>query len=84
MHSAGDQLTYYRLVERLGETHREIWQAVDTRDERAVSIKVLPHLADPECACLRIEPRVNRDGIRFTTEPVESFNVAGCFDPPNS
>jgi serine/threonine protein kinase len=46
MHSAGDQLTHYRLVERLGETRREIWKAVDTRDDRAVSIKVLPHLAD--------------------------------------
>lgn len=46
MHSAGDQLTHYRLVKRLGETHREIWRAVDTRDDRAVAIKVLPHLSD--------------------------------------
>ena len=46
MHRAGDQLTHYRLVERLGETHREIWQAVDTRDDSAVALKVLPHLAD--------------------------------------
>lgn len=46
MHSAGDQLTHYRLVKRVGETHREIWRAVDTRDDRAVAIKILPHLAD--------------------------------------
>jgi len=46
MHRAGDQLTHYRLVERLGETHREIWRAVDTRDDRSVAIKILPHLSD--------------------------------------
>ncbi len=47
MRSAGDQLTHYRLVEPVGETHREVWRAVDTRDDRAVSIKLLPHLAQP-------------------------------------
>jgi len=46
MLSAGDQLTHYRLVERLGETHREVWRAVDTRDDSAVAIKILPHLSD--------------------------------------
>ena len=47
MRSAGDQLTHYRLVEPVGDTHREVWRAVDTKDDRAVSIKILPHLAEP-------------------------------------
>ena len=47
MRSAGDQLTHYRLVEPVGETLREVWRGVDTRDDRAVSIKILPHLAKP-------------------------------------
>ncbi len=47
MRSAGDQLTHYRLVEPVGETLGEVWRAVDTRDDRVVSIKILPHLAEP-------------------------------------
>ncbi len=47
MRGAGDQLTHYRLVEPVSAGHREVWRAVDTRDDRAVSIKILPHLAEP-------------------------------------
>ncbi len=46
MHSAGDQLTHYRLVERFDDALSEVWRAVDTRNDRAVAIKILPHLAD--------------------------------------
>jgi len=46
MRRAGDQLTHYRLVEAVDETIREVWRAVDTRDDRPVSIKILPYPAE--------------------------------------
>ena len=46
MRNSGDQLTHYRLVERVGADRREVWDAVDTRDDRPVTLKVLPHLKD--------------------------------------
>ncbi len=46
MQAAGDQLNHYRLVERVADAQNEVWRAIDTRDDRPVAIKILPHLAD--------------------------------------
>ena len=45
MSASEDRLGRYRLTERLRGGTTEIWRAVDTRDERAVLVYVLPHLA---------------------------------------
>ena len=43
MHDAGDALSGFRLVERLGEgSTGVIWKAIDTSTDREVAIKILP------------------------------------------
>jgi serine/threonine protein kinase len=66
MRHSGDQLADYRLVERVGADRREVWEAVDTRDDRPVMLKVLPHLQDPA-----VRERVERDAaaLRAAAHP---------------
>jgi serine/threonine protein kinase len=46
MRDSGQRLTHYRLAERVAADRREVWNAVDTRDNRPVMLKFLPHLQE--------------------------------------
>ena len=66
MRSAGDQLTHYRLAGQICEKPHEVWGAVDTRNERLVALKILPHLSNP---LLRDRLRGQADAIAEAAHP---------------
>ena len=66
MHVSGDRLAHYLLKDKVDFGRHEVWRGVDTRDESAVTLAVLPHLSKPE-ALARVEREAG--ALRSVTHP---------------